>query len=105
MIGKVDSPRQPIDGLDGSLPQRGCTISSFVRFDNDRNNKVQIFLDIGAKSQKRVKDFDLGVNPLLVQLAIEDFKNWWQDSWKERLELSIQSLAQGFDEGDNGQLQ
>lgn len=75
MIGEVDPSGQAVNGLDSSLAQGSSAIGPLVGFNNNRNNKMQIFFDVCTKRQEGVKDLNLRVYPLLTQLAVEDFEN------------------------------
>lgn len=66
---------------------------------------MKVFFDIGAKCKKGIKNLDLSVDSLLSQLAIENFKDRWQNRRKEWFELCVKRLAQRLDERNYGQLQ
>jgi len=104
MVREVDPPRETIDCLNGPLSQRGqrlrsvIEVLSFVRLDDDGNDEVEVFLDISAERQERIKDLDLSANPLLCQFALVDLKYEGKNRGQEWLEFRVQCFSNGFDQ-------
>ena len=54
---------------------------------------MQIFLDIRAKRQERVKYLDLGCRALVVQFPVEHLQDQGQNRWQERSEFRVEGFA------------
>ena len=97
MVGEVDTPGQALDGMNCLLAQRGAGVGSLIRPHDERNDELQVFLDVRAKGQECVEYLHLSVGCLLVEFTLKDLEDRGENHGNEWLELSIESLAKGLD--------
>lgn len=105
MVREIHPSRQTINRLDRLFAERCRCIRTLIRFHNDWEHKVQIFLDVRSKRQKRIQYFYLRVLTFVSDLTIEYFQHQRKDCWQEWLEFCIERLPKGFDQADTGCLQ
>ena len=97
MVGEVDTPGQALDGMNRLLAQGGAGVGSLIRPHDERNDELQVFLDVRAKGQECIKYFHLSVGCLLVEFTLEHLEDRGENHGDEWLELGVKSLAKGFD--------
>ena len=55
---------------------------------------MQIFLDVRAERQERVKHLDLRCRALVVQFPVEHLQDQGQDRWQERSEFRVEGFTE-----------
>lgn len=104
MIRKINVLCQPINCLDGPFPQCSCSLDSFVRLDDDRDDEIQVFFKNGTESLKSIKYLDLCLHSPGTKLMIERPQNQRDNGGKKRLEVRGKGISEGFNKRYEGQL-